>query len=59
MENVNFDPACKAVFSREMINKLLYKGTKTDTNKGLKREKEREGGVSKNVRGEQLCWDDV
>ena len=44
MENVNFDPACKAVFSREMINKLLYKGTKTDTNKGLKREKEGEGG---------------
>ena len=44
MENVNFDPACKAVFSREMINKLLYKGTKTDTNKGLKREKEVEGG---------------
>ena len=45
MEDVNFDPACKAVFSREMINKLLYKGTKTDTNKGLKREKEGGGGV--------------
>lgn len=44
MENVNFDPACKAVFSREMINKLLYKGAKTDINKGLKRGKRKGGG---------------